>query len=1120
MVSIALIAVPMQAQNPPQRRQLQLANAPHFVGSDSAPIALGARDAALLAWLALEGSTPRARLAALLWPDSDAGAARNALRQRLFHLRKTLGFDAVVGNATLALAEGLTHDLEDADHVLGDAAPAAAGEFAFWLEQQRARRRGRLQQSLAELAQMAEDARDWADALTHAQELLALEPLSEAAHRRVIRLHYLAGDRTAALLAFDRCEQVLKDEVGAAPSAETTALLASVEQSSAVGVHGDGLPLPHRVPAAMLRPPRLIGRNAAWQALHEAWDGGCNAVVLGEGGMGKSRLVADFARARGRTLLVSARPGDARVVYASVTRLLRALPGDPLRALDAPLRKALAWLLPELGDAPSLSGDDARARFFNAVNAALDHDALALDGFVFDDLHFADAASVELLESLVSASKRRWIITARPAEVSAAGRQLLDGALARPDVVRVPLAPLTPEQVAELVDSLGIAGLTGAATSATLLRHSGGNPLYLLETVKAWFVRGDVSSDGRLPVRLPVADTLHALIERRIGHLSADAVRLARCAAVAVPDFSIELASSVLGIRTLDLADPWAELEAAQVFRDGAFAHDLIYESALASVPAPVARQLHAEIAAFLAERDGEPARLAQHWLQARQWARAGLAYSAAAQRSRNASRLFEQCALLAEAAQCFQQAGQPAERFDALLQRARVLAANDLGSQASAAVQGLEQAAGTGEQHLLALGVRFELAVMRGEIDAALRLGHQAIVSAHAHGRPDLELRFAIVLSGALCDARRADEAVSLLEPHATWVRAHACGEVQWEYWQATALALDYANRLGDAMPAWDSSRAVAQQAGRRDWLWQSMANAASTQAKRGLVRQAAQVAEQAHQLALAANETVSMRVLQMQRVVGHRLRDIGHYGHALALLEETLTGLQTGGASHNDLAGTEHCLFVLYQQLGQPARAQHLLAPARPGVPRGVAMIRQAHRAELEAQMGRDGLPLMREALRTIANADDIYHRITSLFATRLVPPDEGEAMAASLAVWATARERHGVALAGHVRAAACGLALGAPARALPHAQAALHLAKDYLPDSFYLPEMWLVAAQAMAALGREADARQAMAEGVAWVMAVHDSNVPAEFRDSFLHRNPVNRELLALAQRLAAA
>ena len=148
---------------------------------------------------------------------------------------------------------------------------------------------------------------------------------------------------------------------------------------------------------------------------------------------------------------------------------------------------------------------------------------------------------------------------------------------------------------------------------------------------------------------------------------------------------------------------------------------------------------------------------------------------------------------------------------------------------------------------------------------------------------------------------------------------------------------------------------------------------------------------------------------------------------------------------------------------------------------------------------------------------NSDDIYHRITTLFATRLVPADEGEALAAGLAAWATTRERHGVALSGHVRAAACALALGAPSRAWPHVEAALHLAKTYLPDSFYLPEMWLVAGQVLSALGRVADAQRVVADGLAWVKHVHDNHVPGEFRDSFRQRNPVNRELFALAARL---
>jgi DNA-binding SARP family transcriptional activator/tetratricopeptide (TPR) repeat protein len=1088
--------------------QLLLAASPRVVHADASETALNVRDAALLAWLAIEGPTPRTRLAVLLWPRSPPDVSGNALRQRLFQLKRQLGVELVTGHATLALADGVMHDLGDAQQVMGTLGEGLGPELLAWLGRERERRGLRRQAELESLADAAEGAADYGTALMHARALLDLDRLSEAAHRRVIRLFYLHGDRGSALLAFDRCEQMLKDEVGARPSAETLALLQTIS-AAAPPAPGRG----HRLPASVLLPPRLVGRDAAWQALHDARDGGYPAVVTGDGGMGKSRLVGDFAHARGRTIVVSARPGDARVVYASASRLLRALPADVLHRLDPPLRRTLAWLLPELGEAtPPPETRAGRAGFFNAVTAALDAGSFALDGFVFDDLHFADAASIELLQYVIGASTRHWVVTARDAEVSPAGRALIDEALAGRSAAHVVLAPLTLADIAEIVDSLGIEGLVGSTVAATLMRHCGGNPLYVLETLKAWLARGD-AGDRSLPARLPVAGSLHTVIERRIGHLSADAVRLARCAAVAAPDFSIELASHVLGMRTLDLADPCAELEAAQVLRDGAFAHDLIYEAALASVPATVARRLHAEIAAFLQQHDGEPARLAQHWLQAGDCGRAGAAFTAAAERSRKASSPIGQCEMLAEAARCFERANRPDERFQALLQRARTLASNDLGVDAQAAVEAVEQAAATDEQRLLALDARLELAMTRYEVHESLRLGEQAIAQARALGRTDLELRFAITFSGALCDARRADEAVLLLEPHADWVRAHSDVEQQWEYWEATALALDYANRLADAMPAWEAARAVAQGAERRDMLWKTMSNTASTQAKMGLVAQAAELAEQAHQIACMSNDSVTLRVMQMQVTLAHRLRDVGRYDRALALLEEALAHYAGGGASQSDIALAEQRLVVLYQQLGQPARALHLLAPERPGVPLGVAMIRLAHRAELEAQMGRAGLPLMREAMEIIPNADDIFHRIVSLFATRLVPPDEGEAMAANLALWATTRERHGVALAGHVRAAACALALGAPARALPHVEAARRLATRYLPDSFYLPELWLVSAKVHATLGREPAAHRAAADGQAWVRQVHDSHVPPGFRDSFLNRNAINRELMAL-------
>ena len=133
--------------------------------------------------------TARSKLVALLWPLSEADAGRNALRQRLFRLRRTLGLDAVQGRATLALAGAVAHDLDDARGLL-EAVPADEAE-----------RRVRAMAGANASAAAACSARTRRArptppstpatgdaALQHAAALLALEPLSEDAHWRLMRL--------------------------------------------------------------------------------------------------------------------------------------------------------------------------------------------------------------------------------------------------------------------------------------------------------------------------------------------------------------------------------------------------------------------------------------------------------------------------------------------------------------------------------------------------------------------------------------------------------------------------------------------------------------------------------------------------------------------------------------------------------------------------------------------------------------------------------------------------------------------------------------------------------------------------------------------------------------------
>ena len=188
--------------------QLRLATSPRFVHADARETDLALRDAALLAWLALEGPTPRTRLAVLLWPRSAPDVAGNALRQRLFQLRRQLGVE-LVGAATRRWRSPTAWHTTWATRGRCSARPATSSAPSWPPGWRRNASAGALRPraALEAGADVAERAGDYDAALAHARELLERERLSEATHRRMIRVLYLQGDRAAALLAFDRCER-------------------------------------------------------------------------------------------------------------------------------------------------------------------------------------------------------------------------------------------------------------------------------------------------------------------------------------------------------------------------------------------------------------------------------------------------------------------------------------------------------------------------------------------------------------------------------------------------------------------------------------------------------------------------------------------------------------------------------------------------------------------------------------------------------------------------------------------------------------------------------------------------------------------------------------------------
>ncbi|HET7791738.1 MAG TPA: AAA family ATPase [Rhizobacter sp.] len=1107
----------------PRSLLLMLAQAPALLREGEAPVPLGSRDAALLAWLALEGPTPRMRLAQLLWPSSDSDAARNALRQRLFQLRRLFGDQLVVGHATLALAEGVAHDLADSDQVLGEGPHDFGPELTAWLAQQRERRRGRLRQSLVDLCEMAAQARDYADALSHAHELLSLQPLSEEAHRRVMQLHYLAGDRAAALLAFDRCEQMLKDEVGARPSGETLTLLAAIE-AAATSSHALSGP---EVPAAVLRPPRVIGRERELAALAAAWQAGQVAALIGEAGMGKTRLLQSFIDEHPQVVRVAGRPGDAGVPFATLARLLRAVASradsQALALLDAPVRSEIARVLPEFEVGGQRAGEGQRLVLQQAVCRFLGaHDSLA--GLVVDDLHFADEASLEMIGALIDdeRSALRWALAYRPAEVGSPVQALHDGLVEQARFVPVPVTPLDEAGLAALVDSLALPGVSGAALAPGLLQRTGGNPLFVLETLKQAWVERTLSQIADAKV-LPRPVSVGRLIQRRVAQLSPGAVALARVASIAGVDFSVALAEHVLGVSAMQLVDAVNELESAQVLRGMQFAHDLMFEAVRESVPEAIAQHACAGVAAWLEQHGGEPARVAQHWLSAHQPRRALPWLARAAEAAGAALRGKEQIAFLEQQSAIEEAQGDRAAAFASQMLAATLQVTLDgEGGHGLAQCDRLDALATDVPQRIRAQVQRAHLLSMRGDLSGAELLASAALRDALRARVPEslvAECRHHLATSLTLQD--RSIEAVGHFEAATSWVDEHGDDERRCDHHGNLALTYDNLGRLADAVPHHELAISLAQRQGHHNNYTMCLGNFAANRILGGHLRDGEALLLRARLTRMQADDASSIDGFgaMLQAICDYQS---GRYRAALGALatsEDKLSqfapGFRTAVRMH---------LAVCWAHLGQWGRLQQLISDL--GDPAHLAASARLRLVLLRYHMDRglerrtrpeallEGLGLMKHD-----NMPDMLH-VLKLEIASTHAPLEGLAQVEEIIDSARVLGHQGTVIAAHARGACLAAQGGSAGRARAHASAALETAASAGMVRQYPGELWLHCGQALAAIGDGAAAAGVFAQGRDWLVAIARDEVPEEFRDGFLHRNPVNRELLALAARSSAA
>jgi transcriptional activator/AAA ATPase-like protein len=173
-----------------------------------------------------------------------------------------------------------------------------APAFDDWARFQREYWHLRTSEVFDRLSHLQFEAGELAPAIETVNRWLVLAPLHENAYRRLMRLHFAAGDRAAALHVYDVCRAILTTAMQTEPTPEIMALASRMRVVAPLRRKEAPTPPGALPPATFLDGP-LLGRTTELSRLikiyHTAQRGQTQVVLLeGEAGIGKTRLATEF----------------------------------------------------------------------------------------------------------------------------------------------------------------------------------------------------------------------------------------------------------------------------------------------------------------------------------------------------------------------------------------------------------------------------------------------------------------------------------------------------------------------------------------------------------------------------------------------------------------------------------------------------------------------------------------------------------------------------------------------------------------------------------------------------------------------------------------------------------
>ena len=603
------------------------------VAADGVPAALPAsrRTRALLGYLVATGRAhSRQALCDLLWDGPDD--PRAALRWSLTKLRGVVDAPDAVRlvadrERVAFLPLGAVVDIERAQRLLEagcenvalpaleEAAQLLAGEFLGGLElpacyrfhqwcMAERERHGALRRDV--LATLVERLKSEPErALKHARALLAFDPLAEAAHANVVRLIAAAGRYGAAEEHYHYARDLLRREVSLPPGGLLDSAIRMVRrQLTDAGAAAPALQaavVTDASPGLDIPPvPLLVGRGVERAAIDRALEASTASAAmllfLGEPGIGKTRVLDDFcerANAGGFRVL------RGRCFEAEAVRpyglWVDALRGASLASVSKEVAAAAAPLL-DVGLSPVAAPSGDRSQLFSAT--ALLVRSLAVSSglaIALDDLQWIDESSAALLHFLARTPDLggRLVLAgaARSGEIddNPWARGLVQSLAREQRIERLPLAPLDPDQAAALVNAV-----LGTVDASLALGEAGGNPLYLLELVRA---RGRAHN--------PADRSLDALVADRLEALGLEDRETLAWAAAMGRQIQPELMAHASGLGVADILARCERLERRGLMKPTGddhfdFSHDLIRHAVYRGLSGTRRKTIHRQIALAL----------------------------------------------------------------------------------------------------------------------------------------------------------------------------------------------------------------------------------------------------------------------------------------------------------------------------------------------------------------------------------------------------------------------------------------------------------------------------------------------------------------------------------------